>query len=343
MRKIFMLSLLSTMLMSAQDLQAQTPASVANKPSATDDDVVRVDTNLVTVLASVVDRTGRYVSNLSKGDFRIYEDGVEQEIAYFAPVEQPFTIAFLIDVSGSARFRIEEIRDAANVFLSRLRPNDRLLVVSFDGAINVVTETASVLEIRSETLLLKSVSNGTRLYDTIDFVLKERFNKIPGRKAIVLFTDGIDNHSRVAYTQSLRDIDETDVLIYPIQFDTYAGLRERVLQAKKECERRGWMGCEARLTHPAGEELKRADSYLKGLAQKTGTRVYLPNDPSNLAQAFTSITEDLSKQYSLGYYPSAHLRAGQRRQIKVRVPSPDLIVRARGDYVVGATMTKRPR
>ncbi len=338
-----MLSLLSTILMSAQVLQAQTPASVANKPSATDDDVVRVDTNLITVLASVVDRTGRYVSNLSKGDFRIYEDGVEQEIAFFAPVEQPFTIAFLLDMSSSTHSQIEEIRDAANVFLSRLRPNDRLLVVSFDAAINVVAETASVREIRTDTLLLKSVSNGTRLYDTIDFVLKERFNKIPGRKAIVLFTDGVDNNSRVAYTQSLRDIDETDVLIYPIQFDTSAGMRELVARAKKDCERRGWMGCNARVGHPSREEYKRAESYLKGLAQKTGTRVYLANDRSNLAQAFTSITEDLSKQYSLGYYPGALLRAGQRRQIKVRVPSLDLIVRARGDYVVGATTTKQPR
>jgi Ca-activated chloride channel homolog len=338
-----MLSLFFTVLFSAQVLRAQTPAAVDKKPSATDDDVVRVETNLVTVLASVTDRTGKYVSDLSKGAFRVYEDGVEQEIVFFATVDQPFTIAFLIDMSDSTRSQVEQIRNAANVFLSLLRPNDRLLVVSFDGDIDVVAETASVEEIRKNKLLLERSINGTRLYDTIDFVLKERFNKIPGRKAIVLFSDGVDNNSRVAYTKSLRDIEETDVIIYPVRFDTSAGMLDLLAQAKKHCEQRGWMGCNARLAHPSREEYKRAGSYLKDLAQKTGTRVYLANDPSNLAQAFTSVTEELSKQYSLGYYPSVPLQTGQRRQIKVRVPSLNLAVRARADYVVGSTMTKQPR
>ncbi|MGH9932088.1 MAG: VWA domain-containing protein, partial [Pyrinomonadaceae bacterium] len=184
-----------------------------------EDDVVRVSTNLITVPAEVLDRNGHNIGNLQKADFRIYENGVEQEVAYFASVEQPFTVALLLDVSGSTQRQLQAIRTAANTFIKRLRANDRLLLVSFDGRINVLTEAVTLTELRKQKLRLDAVHDGTRLYDTVGFVLNQRLAAIPGRKAIVLMTDGVDNGSKQAsLKQNLRDAEEANVVIYTVQY-----------------------------------------------------------------------------------------------------------------------------
>src|SRR6185295_6169918 len=97
----------------------------------------------ITVPTEVLDRNGRYIGNLRKEDFVIYENGVEQQLSYFAAIEQPFTVALLLDVSGSTQSQLQAIRTAANTFIKRLRPNDRLMLVSFDGKINVLTEAVT--------------------------------------------------------------------------------------------------------------------------------------------------------------------------------------------------------
>src|SRR5437773_6258842 len=106
--------------------------------------VLRVSTSLITVPAVVMDRNGRYVPNLKKEDFRIYEDGVEQSVAYFASVERPFTVALMLDVSGSTQSQLSQIREAANTFVSHLRANDRMMAITFDGQIHVLTEAEDV-------------------------------------------------------------------------------------------------------------------------------------------------------------------------------------------------------
>src|SRR5262249_3705228 len=104
----------------------------------------RISATMLTVPAIVMDRNGRDIANLHKEDFRVYEDGVEQKLAYFASVEKPFTVALMLDVSGSTKYQLEQITQAANTFLGRLRYNDQLLAMTFDGQIHVLTEAASV-------------------------------------------------------------------------------------------------------------------------------------------------------------------------------------------------------
>src|SRR6266576_7277913 len=186
----------------------------SEEPEVDENDVVRVSTSLITVPAEVMDRNGRNIGNLRKDDFRIYENGVEQELAYFASVEQPFTVALLLDVSGSTQSRLQAIRSAANTFISRLRPNDRLLLVSFDGKIHVLTEAVTLSQLRSMRLRLDAVNDGTLLYDSVGFVLNRRLAGIQGRKAIVLLTDGVDSGSKQAsYKQNIRDAEESSVVI----------------------------------------------------------------------------------------------------------------------------------
>lgn len=316
-------------------------------------DVVRVDTTLVTVPVSVLDRQGRFIPNLKREDFSIFENGVEQSIAYFEPAEKPFTVALLLDTSASTHFHLSEIREAAIAFAKQLRPQDRVLVVSFNQEVLLLTEATNDLN-TIETVIDENANTGTstRLYDAVDLTIQERLNKIKGRKAIVLFTDGVDTSSQQAtYQSTLREVEELDALIYPIQYDTTDYLRAMQGAGSGSVtiitRRSGPFGSTtsqqtyqvpANTGAPSPGTMKadydRADQYLHALADKTGGRLYQANDTSQLTEAFTRIAEELRRQYSLGYYPKTdNPDSNDRRQIKVRVHQPNLAVKARDSYV----------
>jgi Ca-activated chloride channel family protein len=293
--------------------------------------VLRVSTNLITVPAVVMDRNGRYIGNLRKEDFRIYENNVEQKVTYFAPVEKPFTVALMLDVSGSTQAQLAQIREAANTFVSRLRPNDRLMAISFDGQVHVLTEPENVSAIRRGKLHIPAITDGTVLYDAVQFVLN-RMQQIPGRKAIVLMTDGVDQNSRVAMKDTLEGIAEQDVSIYTVQYNTLPELPERLSHIKDDKARR-----KVRERLLKGYEV--SEPYLRALAEKTGGRYYRADDLRDVAPAFEVITNELGAQYSLGYYSNSQAIGGDR-QIKVRVPLPNLVVRTRDTYSAGTVAKK---
>ncbi len=316
-------------------------------------DVVRVDTALVTVPVSVLDRQGRFVPNLRREDFSVFENGIEQSIAYFEPAEKPFTVALLLDTSASTHFHLWEIKEAAIAFATQLRPQDRVLVVSFNDQVLLLTEATNDLNAVS-TVIQQNANTGdsTRLYDAVDLVIKERLNKIKGRKAIVLFTDGVDTSSYLAtYQSTLREAEELDALIYPIQYDTSDYLRAiqsagsiTIVTSSSNWPFPGRSSSQVIYSGPSTggipppgttkADYERADKYLHELAEKTGARLYQADDPGQLAQAFSRIAEELRRQYSLGYYPqTSAVQSGERRQIKVRVHQPNLAVRARDSYV----------
>ena len=302
-----------------------------DEPDVEENDVVRVSTSLITIPAEVMDRSGHYIGHLNKDDFQVYENGVEQELAYFASVEQPFTVALLLDVSGSTQSRLQSIRSAANTFISRLRPNDRLLLVSFDGKIHVLTEAVTLSQLRSMRLRLDAVNDGTLLYDTVDFVLNRRLAGIQGRKAIVLLTDGVDGGSKQAsYKQNIRDAEESNVVIYPVRYNTLPQLPERL-------SRIGDTKVRERVRARMVKEYGAGQTYLQSLAAKTGGRLYNAENPTDIPQAFGAIIEELGRQYSLGYYPTRQAQPGEKRDIKVRTRTANLVVHARESYVASAS------
>jgi VWFA-related protein len=332
--------------------------SEAGPEEVAEGDVVRINTALVTVPVSVLDRDGRFVPNLKREDFSVFENGIEQSIAYFEPAEKPFTVALLLDTSASTHFHLSEIKEAAIAFAKQLRPQDRVLVVSFNDQVLLLTEATNDLNVVNAVVLQYANSgDSTRLYDAVDLVIKERLNQIKGRKAIVLFTDGVDTSSYLAsYDTTLREAEELDALIYPIQYDTSDYLRaiQGAGSVTIVTTTSNWpfpsrstsqviygnptiVGAPPPGTTKADYE--RADQYLRELATKTGGRLYQANDSSQLAQAFTRIAEELRRQYSLGYYPqditakASSSQTGDRRQIKVHVRQPNLAVRARDSYV----------
>ena len=327
--------------------------SLDDKEELSEGDVLRIDTNLVTVPVSVLDRDGRFISDLRREQFSVFENGVEQKLAYFESTEKPFTVALLLDTSGSTFFHLWEIKEAAINFAKQLRPQDRVLIVTFDRLVMLLTEATSDLKVVTEVIERNAITGfSTRLYDAIDLVIKARLNKIPGRKAIVLFTDGVDTASYQAnFKSTLYEVEELDALIYPIQYDTTdfvaaqtrtnttivtTTIRSPYFPSRSSSQ-------EIYGTPPANgpgtspDDYKLADQFLHQLAQKSGGRLYEANDRTQLSDAFSKIAEELRHQYSLGYYPSTTLQSGERREIKVHVDQADVAVRARDSYVQRAT------
>jgi VWFA-related protein len=339
---------------SGQTGAQQQPAQADDGPvEIGEGDTVRVETALVSIPVSVMDRDGRYIPDLRQEDFRIFEDGAEQRVAYFASTEKPFTVALVIDVSDSTRFRLDEIQDAAIAFIDQLRPDDRVMVVSFDDKVHVLAEATNDRYALRSAIRRTSTGGGTSLYDAVDYVINQRFNRIEGRKAIVLFTDGVDTTSkRATYETNVHDAEELDALIYPVQYDTYQQMNTSGGQQPRG--RQSGAGTVASIligilgggnVNVGGgggggggrggsrADYDRADRYLGELALRTGARRYRADSTRNLEESFALIAEELRRQYSLGYYPEKVAQVGQRRQIKVRVNRPNLIVKARDSYI----------
>ena len=291
------------------------------------EDVLRVNTTLVTSPALIIGRDRRFVPNLRREDFHIFEDGVEQKLAYFAPVDKPFTVALVIDTSKSMLFDLQDLQNAATAFVDKMRPGDRALIVSFDNQIRVLAEPTSDREALRTAIGNLRQGGATRLYDAIDFVLNQRMDRIADRKAVILFSDGVDNASKTATPESnLGDVLRSDVLIYPIAFSTYAQIK-----GKPERKRRTPLaGSGFNLT-----DYLRADAYLHQLAEETGVALFPAAAISDLDSAVASIVEELHNEYSLGYYPTTSGQPGEVRRLEVRVSQPQLQVRARTSYVFG--------
>lgn len=335
--------------------QSGSSVAVADGPEEVEaGDVISVNTTLVTIPVSVTDRDGRYIPNLRKDDFRLWEDGVEQNVAFFASVDKPFSLVLMIDTSGSTRFRLEDIQDAAITFVNQLRQDDRVMVVSFDDEVRVLTEFTNDRNRLRDAIRRTRTGDGTKLYDAVDLVMNQRLSSVSGRKAIVLFTDGVDTTSRHAsYASNVRDAEELDALIYPVQFDTYVdqGGGGSGRWPNSNADVLGQIlggifskGGGGRHSRGGGGGTSRGDyevanRYLHELAERTGARSYQADSTQNLSTAFANIAEELRRQYSLGYYPKTASQAGQRRQIRVRVNQPNLAVRTRDSYVFNPSGT----
>jgi Ca-activated chloride channel family protein len=319
---VTILSLVMVLTFFQKPVHGQESRSVQNKQIQSEDEIIRVDSTLITVPATVFDRDGRYVTNLKKEDFEIYEDGIPQEIAFFEPVEKECTVFLLLDVSGSMVYDLESLTDTANAFLHQLRPDDKLSAASFADRVNVLFEPKSVKDIRSgKKIKLKIIGLPpvTMVYDAVDFALK-KMSKIRGRKAIILFSDGIGSGYSASAKSNWRDAEEQEALIYTVTFDTNSNVRSRY-ETEKDFQKRL-------------EKAKFANNYMRELADITGGRHYEIEKIKNLQSTFGSVAEELSRQYSLGYY-SKQTNAG-KKQIKVKVRQPNLAVRARDSYVIEA-------
>jgi Ca-activated chloride channel homolog len=312
---------------SKSDSQAKEPV-VEN-----DETAIKVDTNLITIPVSVFDRNGLYIPNIQQNEFKIFEDGVEQEIAYFGTSDKPFTVVLLIDTSASTRYRIEEIRAGAKAFVDQLKPQDRVMVVEFNERVRILAELTNERQAIYRGIDRADFGDGTSIYDAVDQTLRKLLKDVEGRKAVVLFTDGVDTTSRKAsYDTTLDQAEESDIIFFPIYYNTFL-------------ENRGPMPSRSTFPQiiPSGIGLSAGEyavgkKYVEELAAYTGGRVFRPEStPGGLTRAFEGIAEELRRQYNIGYVPTSDGKPGQRKSIRVRVGRSNLIVRSRDSYIVGKT------
>lgn len=349
---------------SARDAAGVRESSASTKVTPeeiSDNEILRINTTLVTVPASVMDRNGRFIPDLNKEDFRIFENGVEHSVAYFATVETPFTVVLMLDTSSSTWSKLGQIRDAASAFVDQLRPDDQVMVVSFARGLTIKNEATTDRKVIRKAIQGTGRGMSTHLYDAMNKVMTKHLNLIQGRKAIVLFTDGVDaTSSHATYESTTHLAEELDALIYPIRYDTYDPKFDSGVGSGPSSSGR-LPGIFGRLPFPlpiptqggtgnsgGGSGSSRADydrgeRYLRDLAALTGGRVYeARKDLSYLRGAFNDVAEELRRQYSLGYYPQKVASVGERRSIKVQVNRPAVVVRARGSYIYQAPPSTPP-
>ena len=302
-----------------------------------------------------MDRRSRFIGGLKQESFKVFEDDVEQEVAYFTNESQPFTVALVLDMSYSTTFKIGEIQSAAIAFIDQLRPEDRVLVISFDEQVHMLCEATSDRATIYRAIRNTKIATGTSLYEAVEMTINDRLRTVKGRKAMVLFTDGVDTTSRSSNDlANLRDALELDALIYPIRYDTFADVqamknRGPVMLPGPKTTTPPTIPTSGGLPFPiptgptvatpgsrgtTAEEYKFAEEYLTKLADLTGGSIYLASTIGNLNNAFTKIASELREFYSLGYYPTSEETPGKTRRIKVKVSQPDVVVRARDKYVV---------
>lgn len=321
-----------------------------------DEEALKIDTDLVSIPVSVLDRRGMWVSDMKCEEFQIFEDGKPQEITFFATTEQPFTVVLMLDVSLSSKFKIEEIQNAAIAFVSQLAPKDRVKVISFSEQILSLSEFTSDRRELVSAIRRARFSDGTSVYEAFDHVVNYELKGIKGRKAIVMFSDGVDTTSRESYLQeNLRDADELDALVFPIEYDTYddVNLIERGGQQVKlpgpvpiTVSGGGRRDDDPNRILSKGTtraEYDVAAAYLRGLADRTGGKVYRASTTSDMGSAFAKIAQELRQQYSIGYSPPNPDKKGTVRKIKIRVTRPNLVVKARESYTIGEPTKKRKK
>lgn len=335
-------------------------------------DIVRVETQLVSVPAVVTDRNGRPLAGLKLENFAVMEDGKAQTLTNFATTETPFEIALLLDTSGSTREDLGLIRDAANAFIAALRPGDRVAIVAFknrqDDAIPMatvdlrlsLTDDRGNLRVAIHSL---GTSNGTPFYDSLAEISKQVFreaprNEVRGRRAIVALTDGVDSSSNIGFDEARATLARTGVAAYFIQLNTEDYVEDRLL---KDCEDDGRLTLSSkqlerfrRLFVPNAQkedyedfchlgQFERMDisrrlynlarTEMNELARGTGGRNFSAATLRDARAAFAQVANEIGTQYSLGYYPSNKVRDGQFRKISVEVRGvKDAQVRAREGY-----------
>ncbi|MFN6964222.1 MAG: VWA domain-containing protein [Pyrinomonadaceae bacterium] len=331
--------------------QAQPSPTPPADETADDGEVIRLETDLVTVPIRVLDRNGRFVAGLQRDNFKLFDEGIEQQIEHFSSEQAPFTVALVLDMSYSSKFKISEIQAAAIDFIEKLGPRDKVAVVSFDQNVHMLCRPTTDRRTIQRAIMSTRIDTGTSLYDAIDLVMTDVLRGVEGRKAVIVFTDGVDTTSSTASgVKNLDDALEFDALIYPISYDTFADVQRMkdnpVLTTPRPPGTShpntipgknptilpfptvGVPG--GRGTNP--EDYKAANEYLEQLARRTGGTVVPADSIGGLNSAFAKIASELREYYSIGFYPAENIDRRRARRLKVKVDRAGAVVRARDSY-----------
>ena len=310
----------------------QPPAAAA---PANQDQVIRVDVDLVNILFNVKTKKGELIPNLEKNNFTLKEDGKEQTIKRFSrETDLPITLGLLIDISASQERLIDIERDAASQFFSSvIRPKDQAFLISFGKDTELLQDFTnsprqliaglrdlkgdgqparigrSPIPVNTGPIPDYGTPKGTLLYDAIYLAATEKLKDQVGRKALILITDGGDQGSTYTIKQAIEQAQKSDAIVFSIFYVDRAAY--------------GGMG----LSFGGGDE-----GGLKKISEETGGHVYTVNKQHPLNEVFKEIQEELRNQYSIGYTPTNENRNGEFRKIEIKTDNSDYKVQARAGY-----------
>jgi VWFA-related protein len=304
---------------------AGTPSTPLTSPEEVDEgDVVRVDTELVTMNVSVIDRgTNRGLKGLVESDFKLFEDGAQQQLAHFESSSAPFNLILLIDLSTSTQEKIGLIREAALHFVAAARPMDRIGIITFANIPIVVSPLTSDRALLRERIgAIQQPKGSTKLYDSLAFAMNQVLKdaKDSRRNAIVLMSDGLDSTlpnvdgegSNLDYNELLSRVREFDGALYTLWLDTtYEPLSVLDIQ---------------------DETFDLAYDRMEELAEAGGGIFYEVGKLEDLADAYERVVADLGTVYSLSYRPTNKMRNGKWRAIRVAVTRANAVARGKRGY-----------
>lgn len=330
----------------------------ANEKSDTQGEVLRLDTNLVSVDVSVNSKDGsRTIAGLKAEDFVVYEDGVQQKVSNFSTTDVPFNVVLVVDTSGSTREEISLMRKAARRFLNELRPQDRVAVVEFNDKIKLLEDLTANRKQVDKALEELKPGRATAFYDALQLTIDEVLKGVPGRRAVITLTDGVDSFGSATYEELLSLIERAKASLYFLEVDTESKTEEGMMrdcndekrfqfsekQLKKYVQEyaegadNGQYRDHCRLSRLERMQINRrlyesARRELREMAEKTGGHVYPVKQLQQLEPAYAEIASELRTQYSIGYYPSNEKRDGMWRELRIEIRKPGFEVKAKPGY-----------
>jgi Ca-activated chloride channel family protein len=287
-------------------LAAQRPGE---QPRTAPDNDIIVDVDLVDLLVSVADRKGKFITNLKKEDFRVYEDDRLQTITNFSTeTDLPLTIALLVDTSGSIRDKLKFEQEAAiEFFYSTLRrQKDKALVISFDSGVDLLQDFTDDPEILADAVRKIRAGGGTSLYDAIYLASTEKLATEQGRKVMIVISDGDDNSSRTSIDDALQVAQKHNVAIYGISTKSSA--------------------------YFGSNEQERGDRTLRRFSEDTGGKPFFPLKIQELAVSFQDIGQELRSQYRIAYRTANAKADGSYRKVRVEVNNRNYRAKTRAGY-----------
>ncbi|MGH9347318.1 MAG: VWA domain-containing protein [Vicinamibacterales bacterium] len=292
---------------------AAVPADVPSAP------VFRAAVDLVALNVVVTDTRQRLVSGLTAGDFAVYEDGVQQEVSFFAASAVPLDLALLLDTSASMHDKMQTMQEAALGFLGTLRPGDRAAIVDIKDTVRVAYALGDDREAANQAVRTTVARGGTSLYNGLYLALKEmvkqrRANGEVRRQAIAVLSDGEDTSSLVGYEDVMQLAKQSGITIYTITLKSPLAVKQASVSGRRY--------------------FSQSEFAMKALAQETGARSFFPSAVRDLAGVYGVIAEELANQYAIGYSSKNARRDGVFRRVIVQIAErPGARARTRSGYM----------
>jgi Ca-activated chloride channel homolog len=290
---------------------------------------IGVEVNMVNVPVTVRRPEGGFIKGLPQTAFRIYEDGVAQEIIFFNQEGVPTRISLVLDSSGSVRTEWGTIKLATKKFIENLKPEDQFSIVTFSSDIRLKMDWGRKFDRVDHVLSSIYCKDNTKLFDAIYTVCTDVFKGIEEKKAMIIMSDGMDNESLVSFEEALQSAVRSEAAIYVV--------------SKTEAVRQLYIAnsSQSAYNNIPHEAFAQAELLLRKLAYETGGRVLSPNSFGELGNVYAEVDEELRNQYSIGYISTNKSKDGGYRRIEVRSNAPNAIISARPGYYAADELKSR--